>query len=790
MPNSQHGPETTAQSKSTENGNIQPSSESLPEDAWDLPLGTTDQACKECRRRKAKCNRGIPTCGLCIKYNRHCLYEKHSKTPLTRKHLTEVEERLERAEALLRQARIVPSARPTRLQRATPDTKPLTHDVGGQNDFDFSLLDQPLPTSTPILENSSQEKTAAFAPVTNHVMPQNFSPNFDFLDLGQSPGPLNVRGYQTDAMASNDEAYHSSNPLEVPPMDDFEWDEQHVSGMEDPDIASWASKSSEDGDAEETVIDGMASLTVDEKEGGYLGVASGAALLRIIDPPPTSRRKPTISSARNKKISIGSTTIPSNFYAQPNPNRHILDSMIDAYFRLYHLSYPVVHEPTFRAQYSEVIPRPNGDCWLILAYVIAAIGMYTTSTTLESNDLPLFAQAKSMLSINLLETGNLTLVQALTLISNYQQKRNKPNSGYNYLGLAVRMAMGLGLHKEFQGWNISPLKMEIRRRVWWTLCVFDSGATITFSRPLSWPGDGIEVAFPMNVNDRELTAASQTCPPQTNEVTPYTAVRSQASFHTATNRIYARVISKPFPTAKELLYLDDTYMGEWLANIPPYFAPLVSVPPKYNFAHAVRMWRYRNLRIIIYRPFVIRKALYARNGRSDESMESHQAYERCLDEARNTIAGIRDYWAANEHTKFAAWYALYFLFQAALIPCICLRNSPISPQASEWRSQILDTLSTISSLGPVNSSSPRCHQVIFKLCGRFLHDDEIAGGRSDAGSGPEPIGGLSPINESPQTQMNNVYSMMWPNIPALEADVVMQDDAWMEFLRGEDPDLG
>jgi transcriptional regulatory protein GAL4 len=139
---------------------------------------------------------------------------------------------------------------------------------------------------------------------------------------------------------------------------------------------------------------------------------------------------------------------------------------------------------------------------LILAYVIAAIGMFTTATSLESNDLPLFAHAKSMLSINFLEAGNLTLVQALTLISNYQQKRNKPNSGYNYLGLAVRMAMGLGLHKEFPGWNISPLKMEIRRRVWWSLCVFDIGATITFSRPMAWPGEGIEVAFPMIVHDR------------------------------------------------------------------------------------------------------------------------------------------------------------------------------------------------------------------------------------------------------------------------------------------------
>jgi transcriptional regulatory protein GAL4 len=115
----------------------------------------------------------------------------------------------------------------------------------------------------------------------------------------------------------------------------------------------------------------------------------------------------------------------------------------------------------------------------------------------------------------------------------------------------------------------------------------------------------------------------------------------------------------------------------------------------------------------------------------------------------------------------------YFLFQAALIPCICLRNSPLSPQASEWRSQILATLSTISSLAPVNSSSPRCHQVILKLCRRFLQDDENAAERSDAGNGSDPVGGLSPINESPQTQMNNVYSMIWPNVPALEADVVM-----------------
>lgn len=166
------------------------------------------------------------------------------------------------------------------------------------------------------------------------------------------------------------------------------------------------------------------------------------------------------------------------------------------------MCYPLVHEPTFRAQYSGVIERPHGRAWSVLAYIIAAIGVFTSGTKENSLDLALFAHAKSYMSISFLESGNLTMVQFLTLMSNYLQKRNKPNSGYNYLGIAVRMAMGIGLHKEFSGWKISPLKMEIRRRVWWCLSVFENGLTYTFSRPLTWPKEGVETALPMNVHDR------------------------------------------------------------------------------------------------------------------------------------------------------------------------------------------------------------------------------------------------------------------------------------------------
>lgn len=71
-------------------------------------------------------------------------------------------------------------------------------------------------------------------------------------------------------------------------------------------------------------------------------------------------------------------------------------------------------------------------------------------------------RADAAISVDHLETGSLVLVQAFTLLSNISQKRNKSNSGSTYLGIAVRMAIGLGLHRELPLWNIKPFEREVR----------------------------------------------------------------------------------------------------------------------------------------------------------------------------------------------------------------------------------------------------------------------------------------------------------------------------------------
>jgi hypothetical protein len=149
----------------------------------------------------------------------------------------------------------------------------------------------------------------------------------------------------------------------------------------------------------------------------------------------------------------------------------------------------------------EIIPRPTDNAWQVLLFVVAAVGAFTASTQPTDIDLRLFEAAKARLSIDMLEMGSLLLVQALTLISNYMQKKDKPNSGYNYMGLTRRIAMGIGLHKEFPTWENNLLTVELRRRIWYCLYIFDVGAIITFSRPLDFPQDGVDVELPLNVHD-------------------------------------------------------------------------------------------------------------------------------------------------------------------------------------------------------------------------------------------------------------------------------------------------
>lgn len=177
------------------------------------------------------------------------------------------------------------------------------------------------------------------------------------------------------------------------------------------------------------------------------------------------------------------------------------NTFIDAYFKFYHPTYPFLYQPLFRSQFEGTSPRHEGS-WPILLNVVLALGAWCMGEDESGMNDYLDQKLARLSEKSMFESGSLALVQALLLLSNYTQKRNKPNTGWNYLGLAVRMALSLGLHKEFPNWEISLLQREMRRRVWWGLFIFDSGASITFGRPVLLPQQGImDASHVLNITE-------------------------------------------------------------------------------------------------------------------------------------------------------------------------------------------------------------------------------------------------------------------------------------------------
>lgn len=215
----------------------------------------------------------------------------------------------------------------------------------------------------------------------------------------------------------------------------------------------------------------------------------------------SSQRPKQRSQVKRIGAEASSYTISWEALMPPEGPGWFPDFFINAYFTHFHTTYPLLHEATFRAQFSDLLPRPPEEAWSLLTRVVLAIGAWCTGFEITVGDqkdcFGLFR------NIDLFQSGSLCMVQALTLIGVYLHYLSKSNASSLYLGAAVKMAMTLGLHREFSHWDISLFDREVRRRAWWCLYILDSGQAIAMGRPVLLPhASAIDIKKPLNVPEQ------------------------------------------------------------------------------------------------------------------------------------------------------------------------------------------------------------------------------------------------------------------------------------------------
>jgi len=190
--------------------------------------------------------------------------------------------------------------------------------------------------------------------------------------------------------------------------------------------------------------------------------------------------------------------------------------------------------------------------------------------------------------------------------------------------------------------------------------------------------------------------------------------------------------------------MDDDLIESWRSSLPSYFNDTdLPLSQEYLLAHAIGRWRLRIMRIIMYRPFFLR---WVQSGVQplQLSIPEDNATSRCLATAESCIAIISRFWATATHTRLAAWYVLYFLLQAVLIPVHCLRHVSSHSRLAEWIEQVNIALEIVNAMVDINPNALKCKDIIYKLCGTHLVGQEAA--QKQQGLFEEVTSGLPYVN--------------------------------------------
>ncbi|CAH0046907.1 unnamed protein product [Clonostachys solani] len=480
--------------------------------------------------------------------------------------------------------------------------------------------------------------------------------------------------------------------------------------------------------------DGMA--TISNNDSGYLGPlyldtavidnhplgsSSGSYLLGEIDPDITLR--PQAGRRRAQRMTDPSQRAPWLDGPEPLdlPLSYAASQLIDAFFIRYNTSYPILHEKAFR---DRVVARPvrllPHSPWRVIYYMVLAIGHWATSDETEHLRARYYTAARASFSFQMLESGTTETVQAFLLVGNYLQKRDRANTGYNFIGLAYRMAVGLGMHHDPPTSDSNTVGHERRRQIFWTAYCFESGFNITTGRPPAISETFFDTKLPLNIDDHDLSLQSPV-PQELNYPTTCSAIIAQARLAKIGDAIYREFLLARTNGSKIEYRLAESLNREltgWKQSLPPFFEDPPSSTPWFQGPRAVVLWKEQNLRILLWRGSQDPPAFLTTRV---------TANERCMDATLETIHDIAGFCMLGDITMYQslAWYATYFIFQAALVLEACpLQNSAHDPgqmmvQTQLWQHSTMEVRSCLRKLSETSKSAERCLELLDQVQTRF-----------------------------------------------------------------------
>ncbi|OBZ66363.1 Nitrogen assimilation transcription factor nit-4 [Grifola frondosa] len=416
------------------------------------------------------------------------------------------------------------------------------------------------------------------------------------------------------------------------------------------------------------------------------------------------------------------------------PDPATQELLLELYFTYVHPALPVVHKPSFMEDFrngnlamdspysgdsplsdaasaisiaSPVGTRRRRVPTLLLLVMFSIAARYSART---SADVPL-PKDNSMWSAgdSYMEDAKVILdstyaasrpstCQALLLLGYREVGIGAMAQAWLYVGMAVRMAQDLGLHKSAEKWSnigknlFTAAELQERRRIWYGCVVMDKYVCAYIGRPVAITERDFDTELPSVDEPEELELwAPHPSPPvfdDENEVHP--------------------IKMTPMPGHVISCFNESAKLSNILSMI---CQTIYAIKP-----HCCRLSEFARFEkllskciwctvLLLHRPFIrlLPDAATEPAASSPKDPEVRASlrknYDMCV-QAANHITSIVSVYSANYCPKSASVYLCYYIFTAAIMHVTTLRTYPNDPQARLGLNKCMGVLKRMQILWP------------------------------------------------------------------------------------------
>ncbi|KAJ5628554.1 C6 transcription factor [Penicillium lividum] len=292
-------------------------------------------------------------------------------------------------------------------------------------------------------------------------------------------------------------------------------------------------------------IVGLLALSSSEAP-AYVGASSGLSLAANLGEMVQTSVWNQFISRMHQSPSTGcgnasqGTAVPNSSQSQPQPGRgcahrdpaivefpndEVGSRILETYFKRLQSRYPFLHRKRIWQLHEErgrLSKKKREDLTHADRHAIFKLSMiYAIGSTMIqiSGNKPYITTPPERYYATALQyvpaiadSRSLENIEAMVLLVIYHLRTASSHGMWYMIGLAMRTAIDLGLHRKANESNLDPFSVQMRRRLFWSVYFLERGVAMSLGRPFSVSDRHIDLDLPLDVDDDVEDPALLTAP--------------------------------------------------------------------------------------------------------------------------------------------------------------------------------------------------------------------------------------------------------------------------------------